>query len=184
MLIRPNRIKPGDTIAAISLSSGTAALVPHRYAAGKHQIEVAFGLKVVESPNALRPPDWLYRNPQARADDLHWALENPSVSAVGGFTAARNYTLEIERYLTDFDAMLLGRAAECFSHRTATFMAMIEAAAMQKLLRSIFSMIGGNESVRILPHVNSDTIRTHPKIMLGASDTTVTLTAFSQGWRC
>jgi muramoyltetrapeptide carboxypeptidase LdcA involved in peptidoglycan recycling len=123
MIIKPNRIKPGDTIAAISLSSGIAALVPHRYTAGKHQIEATFGLKVVESPNALRPPDWLYRNPQARADDLHWALENPSVSA-------------------------------------------------------IFSMIGGNESVRILPYVNSDTIRKHPKIMLGASDTTITLTAF------
>jgi muramoyltetrapeptide carboxypeptidase LdcA involved in peptidoglycan recycling len=104
MLIKPGRLKRGDTIAAISLSSGIAALVPHRYSAGKHQIEATFGLKVVESPNALRPPDWLYRNPRARADDLHWALENPEV-------------------------------------------------------RAIFSMIGGNESVRILPFVNSDTIR-------------------------
>ncbi len=38
--------------------------------------------KVVETPNALRDSDWLYRNPEARADDLHWALENPKIRAI------------------------------------------------------------------------------------------------------
>src|SRR5262249_6945438 len=37
------------------------------------------GIKVIETPNALRSPEWLYRNPQARADDLHWTLENSQV---------------------------------------------------------------------------------------------------------
>jgi muramoyltetrapeptide carboxypeptidase LdcA involved in peptidoglycan recycling len=107
----------------VSLSSGLAALVPHRYAAGRRQIEETFGLKLVEAPNALKPPDWIYRNPKARADDLHWALENSQIDG-------------------------------------------------------IFTTIGGDESVRILPHVNLDVIRQHPKVMMGSSDTTVTLTTF------
>lgn len=56
--------------------------MPHRYQAGKRQIEETFGLQVVEAPNALRDRDWIYRNPQARADDLYWALENNNIAAI------------------------------------------------------------------------------------------------------
>jgi muramoyltetrapeptide carboxypeptidase LdcA involved in peptidoglycan recycling len=123
LMVKPARLRPGDTVAAISLSNGFPALMPHRYAAGKRQIEEAFGVKVIETPNAMRDSDWLYRNPKARADDLHWALCNDAVQA-------------------------------------------------------IFSTIGGYESVRILPHLDHELIRQHPKIIMGSSDTTVTLTAF------
>jgi hypothetical protein len=51
-LKKPERVKRGDTVAAISLSSGMAGLAPHQYQAGKRQIEEIFGLKVVETPNA------------------------------------------------------------------------------------------------------------------------------------
>ena len=117
MLVKPERLRPGDTVAATSLSWGVAATVPHRYDAGKRQIQETFVVKVIETPNALREPDWLYRNPKARADDLHWALENDEV-------------------------------------------------------RGILSMIGG--SVRILPYLNFDQIRKHPKIF-GASATSFRL---------
>ena len=123
MFTKPKRLKQGDTVAAISLSSGLAALVPQRYQAGKRQIEETFRIKVMETPNALREPDWLYRNPQARADDLLWALENQDV-------------------------------------------------------QGIFAMIGGDESVRILPYLKPDAIRKQPKILMGFSDITVALSAF------
>jgi muramoyltetrapeptide carboxypeptidase LdcA involved in peptidoglycan recycling len=123
MLLKPQRLRPGDKVATISLSSGVSATVPKRYETGKRQIERTFGLKVIETPNALRDNDWLYRNPKARADDLHWALEDHDV-------------------------------------------------------RAIFSTIGGDESVRILPYVSTDLIRKHPKIMMGFSDTTIGLSAF------
>jgi muramoyltetrapeptide carboxypeptidase LdcA involved in peptidoglycan recycling len=122
-VLKPKRLRPGDTVAAISLSSGLASLVPHRYLAGKSQIEATFSLKVIHAPNALRDPEWLYRNPKARAEDLHWALENSEV-------------------------------------------------------RALFSTIGGDESVRILPFVDPEHIRRHPKILMGFSDTTVALSAF------
>lgn len=121
--LKPPRLLPRDTIAAISLSSGLAALFPHRYQAGKRQFEHTFGVRVVETPHALKDDAWLRRNPAARADDLHWALENPDV-------------------------------------------------------KGIISTIGGDDSVRLLPHLDAGLIRANPKVLMGFSDTTITLTAF------
>jgi muramoyltetrapeptide carboxypeptidase LdcA involved in peptidoglycan recycling len=81
-MIRPPALKSGDTVAAISLSSGLAAAFPHRHEAGKRQLAETFGLNVIETPNALRDNAWLHDNPQARAEDLHWALQNDDVAGV------------------------------------------------------------------------------------------------------
>jgi len=121
--VKPERLRRGDTVAAISLSSGAAAMFPKRYEAGKRQLERTFGVNVIETPHALRDDDWLYANPQARADDLHWALEHPEV-------------------------------------------------------KGIISTIGGDESVRILPFLDQECIRSNPKVFMGFSDATITLTAF------
>ena len=121
--LRPPRLHPGDTVAAVSLSSGFVTEVPERFEAARRQVRKTFGLEVVPAPNALRGPEYLDRNPQARADDLHWALTEPTV-------------------------------------------------------RGIFSIIGGDDSVRLLPHLDLDLIRAHPKVFMGFSDTTVTLLQF------
>jgi muramoyltetrapeptide carboxypeptidase LdcA involved in peptidoglycan recycling len=117
-LIRPPVLKPGDTIAVISLSAGLSAAFPHRHEAGKRQLAETFGVRVVETPNALRNNEWLHDNPEARADDLHWALTNDDVAG-------------------------------------------------------IVSTIGGDESIRTVPYLDLDVIRTHPKVFLGFSDSTV-----------
>ncbi|MGH2760073.1 MAG: S66 family peptidase, partial [bacterium] len=111
-------LKAGDTVATISLSSGAAGSLPVRYGAGKQQLEETFGLRVVEAPNSQRDAQFLYENPQARVDDLHWALTDDDVAA-------------------------------------------------------IISNIGGSESVRLLPLIDFDLIRQHPKVLMGFSDTTV-----------
>jgi muramoyltetrapeptide carboxypeptidase LdcA involved in peptidoglycan recycling len=121
--IKPPRLKAGDTVAAISLSSGLAGIFPQVYETAKRNLEQFFSLKVITTPHALKDPDWIYNNPKARAEDLHWALENQEV-------------------------------------------------------KGIFSMIGGDESVRILPFINHELIRKHPKIFMGFSDTTVQLITF------
>ena len=41
-------------------------------------------------------------------------------------------------------------------------------------IKAIFSCIGGNESVRMLPYIDFDVIRNNPKNFIGYSDTTVT----------
>ena len=43
-------------------------------------------------------------------------------------------------------------------------------------VKAIFATIGGDESVRILPYLNHEVIRDHPKILMGFSDVTTLLT--------
>lgn len=43
-----------------------------------------------------------------------------------------------------------------------------------KSIKAIFSCIGGDDSVRMLPYIDFDVIRKNPKIFMGYSDTTVT----------
>lgn len=41
-------------------------------------------------------------------------------------------------------------------------------------IKGIFSIIGGDDSIRLLPYIDYSIIRSNPKILLGFSDTTVT----------
>jgi len=43
-----------------------------------------------------------------------------------------------------------------------------------KSIKAIFSCIGGNESIRMLPFIDFDIISNNPKIFIGYSDTTIT----------
>lgn len=92
-MIKPRRLQQGDTVAAISLSWGGPGTFPHRYAAGKQQFEAAFGVRVVETRHALREPEWIARNPRARADDLMEAFADASIdgiiATIGGDDAIR-----------------------------------------------------------------------------------------------
>lgn len=92
-LIKPSRLAAGDKVATISLSWGGAGELPHRYRKGKEQLQQQFGLEVTETKNALKPAQWLYENPQARAEDLMEAFADKSVKAIisniGGEESAR-----------------------------------------------------------------------------------------------
>ncbi|MDQ3007923.1 MAG: LD-carboxypeptidase, partial [Chloroflexota bacterium] len=126
-MIKPKKLKPGDTVAAISLSWGGPGTIPHRYEAGKQQLQEEFGLNVIETAHALRDDAWLHNNPKARAEDLISAFADPSIKA-------------------------------------------------------IISTIGGDDSIRILPYLDLDVIRSNPKIFMGFSDTTIThLACFKAG---
>ena len=81
-MIKPARLKPGDRIAAVSLSWGGPATYPQRYQIGKRQFEAEFGLKVIEMPHALRSAEWLADNPQARAEDLMQAVTDDSIQGI------------------------------------------------------------------------------------------------------
>lgn len=92
-MIKPKKLKRGDQIAAISLSWGGPGKFPHRYEAGKRQFEEEFGVTVVETEHALREPEWLSRNPEARAADLMTAFADKSItgiiSTIGGDDSIR-----------------------------------------------------------------------------------------------
>lgn len=82
-LIKPPRLRKGDTIAAVSPCNGWAGDPgPDRlYRLGKRRLE-GLGLTVVPAPNALRGSDYLSKNPQARAEDIQWAFENTAVRGI------------------------------------------------------------------------------------------------------
>ncbi len=46
-------------------------------------------------------------------------------------------------------------------------------AFLDKSIKAIFSTIGGDDTIRMLPYIDFDVIKEHPKIFLGYSDTTV-----------
>lgn len=111
-------LKKGDTVAAVTLSWGGPGAFPHRYQAGKKQLEDAFGVCVVEMPHTLSSPDFIRANPQARADDLMQAFSDDSING-------------------------------------------------------IIATIGGEDSIRLLPFMDLDVIRSNPKVFMGYSDTTI-----------
>lgn len=91
---KPERLKVGDTIAAISLSSGTAGEpgILWRYQQGKQQL-TDMGFNVIDLPHTLAGTEFIYNHPEARAQDLHEALLNPEIkgifSTIGGFESYR-----------------------------------------------------------------------------------------------
>jgi muramoyltetrapeptide carboxypeptidase LdcA involved in peptidoglycan recycling len=90
---KPRKLRPGDTVAAVTLSWGGPAAFPARYAAGKEQFIKEFGIQVVETRHALRDPAWLAAHPEARAADLMEAFADPSIrgiiSTIGGDESIR-----------------------------------------------------------------------------------------------
>ena len=84
MLQKPPRLKAGDTVAAVSPCHGWAgdASIIWRYELGVRRLREAFSLRVIPAPHALKGSDYLRRHPEARAEDLLWAFENPEVRGI------------------------------------------------------------------------------------------------------
>ena len=89
-MIKPKRWQPGDKVALVSLSSGMLGEPEflHKFHLGRERLERDFGLELVAMPNALRGEDYLYRHPEARAEDWMAAFADPAIkgviSAIGG----------------------------------------------------------------------------------------------------
>ena len=99
-LIKPRALKPGDTIASISLSSGSAGLFPKRYEQGVKQIEESFGVKVIPTPHALCTPEEVYEHPEWRLSDFMWAFENPEVKGNVCLAEVRFKKSTLKRFIT------------------------------------------------------------------------------------
>ncbi len=88
MLI-PQKLKKGDTLAIVSLSSGTLGepFCSHNVELATKRIK-AMGLIPLFMPHALKGIEYVKNNPEKRAEDLKAAFLNPDVkgiiSAIGG----------------------------------------------------------------------------------------------------
>lgn len=117
-MIKPERLHKGDKVAIVSLSRGMLGekAFLHKFELAKERLK-AYGLDVAAMPNALKGIDYLYRHPEARAQDLMDAFSSPEIKAV-------------------------------------------------------FNAIGGDDTIRLLPYIDFDVLRNHPKIFTGFSDST------------
>ncbi|KKI92873.1 peptidase S66 [Bacillus sp. SA1-12] len=84
MLIKPKGLQPGDLVATVSPSWGGAGdpEIRWRYEQGVKRLEEVFGLIVVPMPNSLKGGDYLYHNPQARAEDLMTAFKDKNIKGI------------------------------------------------------------------------------------------------------
>lgn len=89
----PPALERGDRVAIVALSSGRAAKYPHVYELGLDRLRDVFGLEPVEFPTATKDSEYLYDNPEERAQDLMDAFVDPDISGVvttiGGFDQIR-----------------------------------------------------------------------------------------------
>ena len=106
-MIKPNRLKKGDKIAIVSLSSG---MLGEEFT--KHNLEIGlkrlreFGLEPQVMPNTLQGIDYLNQHPEKRAEDLISAFKDKSIKgimcAIGGDDTYRTlpYLMENQEFLT------------------------------------------------------------------------------------
>ncbi|MGP3981454.1 S66 family peptidase [Streptomyces sp. KR80] len=74
----PPKPRSGDRIAVVSPSSGLPELLPLPYELGLRRLEREFGVVPVEYPSTRR----MHSTPRQRADDIHAAFSDPTVTAV------------------------------------------------------------------------------------------------------
>lgn len=98
-MLKPKKLRLNDTVALISLSWGGANEYPSRYLQGKKQLEETFRLISVNTPNALKSDEWLYKHPKERLNDLIWAFENPNIKAIISIIGG-NDSIQILKYIT------------------------------------------------------------------------------------
>ena len=82
-MIKPNKLKKGDKVAIVSLSSGLAGeeMFRHRYELGKKRLE-QLGFNVVTMKNALKGIEYLYNHPEKRAEDFMDAILDKDIKGI------------------------------------------------------------------------------------------------------
>ena len=172
--IKPKKLQPGDKVAAISMSWGGPATCPHRYEAGKRQLEESFGVTVVDTPHALRAPEWLERNPQARAEDLMGAFRDPSIKAIVS-TIGGDDSIRLLPYL-DLGIMRSNpKIVMGYSDTTVTHMACLAAGLVSFYGPAI--MAGFGENGGLFPYM-VDSVRT----TLSSSSPIGVIQPNTEGW--
>lgn len=88
-MIKPPRLKPGDKVAIVSLSSGVLgeSFAAHEMELGEKRLK-ELGLSFEYMPNSKRGIEYAKNHPEARADDLKQAFADDSIKgiicAIGG----------------------------------------------------------------------------------------------------
>ena len=108
-LIKPKKLKIGDTIGLISPSAPLAGLIPHRT---KKSIEMLkeIGFKIKVGKNALKITDYTAGSPKERAEDINLFFKDKDIRAIICFIGG-NHSNQTLKYL-DFN--LIKRSPKIF----------------------------------------------------------------------
>jgi muramoyltetrapeptide carboxypeptidase LdcA involved in peptidoglycan recycling len=173
-MLKPRKLEPGDKVAAISMSWGGPGTFPHRYEAGKRQLQEEFELTVVETHHALCSADWLEHNPRVRADDLMEAFADPSIKAIIS-TIGGDDSMRLLPYL-DLEVMRANpKIVMGYSDTTVTHLACFAAGLVSFYGPAI--MAGFGENGGLFPYMVNSVRRT-----LFSSDPVGIIEPNSEGW--
>lgn len=79
---QPLSLNPNDKVAIVSPSAGMPFLFPWVYEQGLERLKQVFHLDPIEFPTACQSPEYLSRNPKARAEDINRAFADPSIKGI------------------------------------------------------------------------------------------------------
>jgi muramoyltetrapeptide carboxypeptidase LdcA involved in peptidoglycan recycling len=153
-MIKPRALRPGDKVAAISLSRGWPSVYPRAYQDGKRQLQETFGVEVVESRHALADISWLAAHPEARAADLMEVLKDSSIQgiiSIGGDDSIRMLPFVDLSIIRENPKVFLG-----YSDSTITHFAFLKAGVTSFYGPSL--MAGFDENGALLPYM-ADSVR-------------------------
>lgn len=104
-MIKPERLRPGDKVAIVSLSRGMLGedWAIHKLHLARQRLEEDFGLQVEVMPNALKGIAYLDEHPEARAADLMAAFRDKTIKAVFNAIGGDD-TIRLLPYI-DFDVL-------------------------------------------------------------------------------
>lgn len=78
----PPRLQPGDKVAIVTPSFAAPYLFPLVYELGLERLRSVFGLEPIVFPTTCKSPEYLSKNPQARAEDINAAFADTSIKAI------------------------------------------------------------------------------------------------------
>lgn len=174
MLIKPKALQKGSRIAAVTLSWGGPGTFPHRYEAGKQQLEDAFGVELVSMEHTMKPAEWIQKHPEARAQDLMTAFQDPDIdgiiSTIGGSDSIRLIPFIDLDIIRDNPKVFLG-----YSDTTVTHFACFKAGLVSFYGPSI--MAGFGENGGLFPYMEDSVRKT-----LFATEKVGELSQNTDGW--
>ncbi len=109
--IKSHKLKKGDTVAVISPSWGGPHIFPHVFESGIAALK-NLGLHIKEYSSVRKDPQFLYHNPQMRANDINHAFADKEVHAIiasiGGNDSVRILPFLDEQVIKDNPKIFMG----------------------------------------------------------------------------
>ena len=171
-MIKPKKLKKGDKVAIVSLSSGLAGeeMFRHRYELGKKRLE-QLGFNVVTMKNALKGIEYLYNHPEKRAEDFMEAILDKDIKGIicniGGDDAIRLLQYIDFKAIANNPKVFMG-----YSDTTINHFMMQKAGVVSYYGPAVMTDFAENNSIHTytLKYINEVLLENRENIVIKSSD--------------